>query len=400
MYITCKCLNVSIKTRLNQLGDFTQEIRDFEKSHPFFQQNLATAVELEGISKEQSGLVESTNVGSWIVNRCLNCSIYTHAVHREHGAALVVINTDMVMSQEEIEKLKTSPTYSSIFRVVIDRGLDTGDLLQVPTKYSVSQLSNNLQLALTNLQQQLEQVVHRKATEIEEKIRAFTAEQHQLLEQFREEAHYEHRLLARIICDQQKNKTTSDVKSDPAVTDVTPNFIASPLKFNNPETHGAPHRAGVTSDSLRHEAATKHPAHIHLNGDAVGKDRRLRAFQTQPSSYDAEALFPLEGMDDTVYLELSHPSEDESDTDGQEEGIHIPRALRGGHPTLAKSLPVSVPNFSTYVRRTMQDQDDDQMPKDSFDPHNIRASIKALAKSVHGDTVFGDLPRPRFSTQI
>lgn len=37
---------------------------------------------------------------------------------------------------------------------------------------------------------------------------------------------------------------------------------------------------------------------------------------------------------------------------------------------------------------------------DPLDPHNIRASIKALAKSVHGDPVFGDLPRPRFSTQI
>jgi len=34
------------------------------------------------------------------------------------------------------------------------------------------------------------------------------------------------------------------------------------------------------------------------------------------------------------------------------------------------------------------------------DPHNIRASMKALAKSVNSDTVFGDLPRPRFSTQI
>lgn len=31
---------------------------------------------------------------------------------------------------------------------------------------------------------------------------------------------------------------------------------------------------------------------------------------------------------------------------------------------------------------------------------DIAASIKALAKSVHGETIFGDLPKPRFSTQI
>lgn len=38
-----------------------------------------------------------------------------------------------------------------------------------------------------------------------------------------------------------------------------------------------------------------------------------------------------------------------------------------------------------------------QVPQE---PMDIAASIKALAKSVHGDAVFGDLPRPRFSSQI
>lgn len=31
---------------------------------------------------------------------------------------------------------------------------------------------------------------------------------------------------------------------------------------------------------------------------------------------------------------------------------------------------------------------------------DIAASIKALAKSVHGEAVFGDLPRPRLRSQI
>lgn len=38
-----------------------------------------------------------------------------------------------------------------------------------------------------------------------------------------------------------------------------------------------------------------------------------------------------------------------------------------------------------------------QYAEDNVD---IAASIKALAKSVHGEAIFGDLPRPRFSTQI
>lgn len=31
---------------------------------------------------------------------------------------------------------------------------------------------------------------------------------------------------------------------------------------------------------------------------------------------------------------------------------------------------------------------------------DIAASIKALARSVHGEAVFGDLPRPRLRSQI
>lgn len=63
--------------------------------------------------------------------------------------------------------------------------------------YLVSQLPNTVQVALDGLHQQLQEAVQRQTIAIEDKIRAFTAEQHQLLEQFRERAHNEHRLLSK-----------------------------------------------------------------------------------------------------------------------------------------------------------------------------------------------------------
>ena len=54
--------------------------------------------ELEGITKEQPGLVEIRSVGSWVIHYCYNCSTNTHAVHREYGAAMVLINTKIVVS--------------------------------------------------------------------------------------------------------------------------------------------------------------------------------------------------------------------------------------------------------------------------------------------------------------
>jgi hypothetical protein len=54
--------------------------------------------------------------------------------------------------------------------------------------------------------------------------------------------------------------------------------------------------------------------------------------------------------------------------------------------------------FTIYETDQLQFISFIQLPQD---PMDIAASIKALAKSVHGDAnVFGDLPRPRFSTQI
>lgn len=61
----------------------------------------------------------------------------------------------------------------------------------------MSQLSNNLRLALGGLEQQLQEAIQREATLIDERIRAFTKEQYQILEEFRERAHTEHTFLAR-----------------------------------------------------------------------------------------------------------------------------------------------------------------------------------------------------------
>lgn len=407
MHIACKCLNVSIKSRGTELQKFNIndiELTLEEQNDSFFHQNLATVSELEGITKEQPSLVEIRNIGSWIIHRCYNCSIYTHAVHRDYGAALVLINTDILSLPEEISKLRSNPDYSSVFRIVIAHNtLDELDYLQQPNKFSVSQLSNNIQVALGGLQQQLEEAVQRQSVEIENKIRAFTAEQYQLLEQFRERAHNEHRILTRLICKGEEiTRLTNNIETPPVTPDsFTTSLTTSATNTVNTSQIVSNETKIIANSNVKHETGAKYSSNPLINGSIDKKDR-IYIYTKEPTSFDTEALFPLEGMEDTLNADQVQSSEEGSDTDdsGQDEGIHMPRGQRGGHPTLAKSLPVSVPSFPSFVRRTVQDQDDDQLSRDPHDPHNIRASIKALAKSVHGDTVFGDLPRPRFSTQI
>ncbi|XP_078046144.1 proline-rich Akt substrate 40 kDa [Augochlora pura] len=407
MHIVCKCLNVSIKSRGTELQIVNIddiEVTLEEQADGFFHQNLAKISELEGITKEQPGLVEIRNVGSWVIYRCYNCSMYTHAVHRDFGAALVLINKDIITLPEEINKLKSSPSYSPVFRIVIAHNtLEELDYLQQPTKFSVSQLPKNIQVALGGLQQQLEEAVQRRSTEIEDKIRAFTAEQYQLLEQFRERAHNEHKILTRLISKGDEiNRLTNNIETPP----TTPDSFTTSLSTSTTNMMNAPSKAIssetkiVTGTNVKHEGANYSPTPI-VNGNIDKKDR-LYICSEESVSFDAEALFPLEGMEDAHITDQTQSSKEGSDTDdsGQDEGIHMPRGQRGGHSTLAKSLPVTVPTFPSFVRRSVQDEDDDQLSRVPHAPHNIRASIKALAKSVHGDPVFGDLPRPRFSTQI
>ncbi|XP_024892781.1 uncharacterized protein LOC112468177 isoform X2 [Temnothorax curvispinosus] len=408
MHITCKCLNVSIKSRSADVQRINVELTDLERADAFFRENLASVPELETITKEQPGLMEIRNVGSWIIHRCYNCSMYTHAVHREYGAALVLINNNILLSPEEINKLKSNPDYSPVFRIVINHSLeDLDDYLQQPTKFSVSQLPNTVQVALDGLQRQLEEAVQRQTMAIEDKIRAFTAEQYQLLEQFRERAHNEHRLLSKIACrGEETSRITNNIETPPTTPDgFKGSLTTSTANTVNPKSNIIFNDTKVSSGpNVKHETTTRHSSESTINNESSRKKDPLYICTKESASFDTEALFPFEGMEETdaASQQLLWSSEEGSDTDdsSQNEGIHMPRGQRDGHSTLAKSLPVTVPVFPSIGHRAVQNQDDDQLPTDPLDPHNIRASIKALAKSVHGDTVFGDLPRPRFSTQI
>lgn len=381
---------------------------DLERADAFFREDLASVPELETITKEQPGLVEIRNIGSWIIHRCYNCSIYTHAVHREHGAALVLVNSNIILSSAEINKLKSNPDYSSVFRIVINHNLeDLDDYLQQPNKFSVSQLPNTVQVALGGLQQQLEEAVQCQTVAIEDKICAFTAEQYRLLEQFREKAHNEHRLLSKLVCKREEtNRVINDIETSPMIPDNFKNTLTtSTADTVNPKSNLVFNDMKISTDSnVKREITTKQSSKGSTNNENTKKKNPVYICTKESASFDTEALFPFEGIEDTDAANQLHQwsSEEGSDTDdsSQNEGIHMPRGQRDGHSTLAKSLPVTVPAFPSIVRRAVQDQNDDQMTTDPLDPHNIRASIKALAKSVHGDTVFGDLPRPRFSTQI
>uniref|UniRef100_A0A2M4CRG3 Putative serine/threonine-protein kinase ndrc n=1 Tax=Anopheles darlingi TaxID=43151 RepID=A0A2M4CRG3_ANODA len=130
--------------------------------------------------------------------------------------------------------------------------------------------------------------------------------------------------------------------------------------------------------------------------------------QQTNSSPDTDCLFDIDGIEsDKTPPPDNYSDEDECDYDNatmnnnmEGSGMHIPSFPSYGRQfsAMSRSVPISTPRKMTLF--PVDDDDIDEMTEDSAD---IAANIKALARSVHGDAVFGDLPRPqvqRFTSQI
>lgn len=168
------------------------------------------------------------------------------------------------------------------------------------------------------------------------------------------------------------------------------------VSFNN--TRGAIHRQPPAT--MISTMTTTTPSHQHSSTNSM-----MIQQQISTNSFESDCMFDIDGMENDkspLSNTLSDEEElgfDESSANNNEDGMYIPsRQLGRQNSSIAKSLPISMPQVMTQFRSNVEDFE--EMNEDNVD---IAASIKALAKSVHGDTVFGDLPRPqvqRFSTQI
>lgn len=129
--------------------------------------------------------------------------------------------------------------------------------------------------------------------------------------------------------------------------------------------------------------------------------------QQQQSMFDSDCMFDIDGMENdktpppddiTDEEECEYNDESNDNNNLADGGILIPRQYGRQTSSIAKSLPISMPKkMAPYLSN---EEDLDEVLEDTVD---IAASIKAIAKSVHGEAVFGDLPRrqiQKFTSQI
>ncbi|KAL1459071.1 hypothetical protein WDU94_011080 [Cyamophila willieti] len=369
MMLTCKCLNVSINTGSNPVEPKPLDLTEAERNDPFFSKN-PKPVTVESISKCQDSLVTVHNIGLWVLHKCLNCKLDIYASRKQE----IVVSPDLLSDPVQIKELRLSPSFSSVFNIVLQPNIPCDPLSRPNTR----PLSDSDPLAkstrLASLNQQVSSYLQKLSANVEEKIRAFSEEQYALLDKERTKVQTEQRSLVKVVHD----STNSSNNDSPLV--FTPYQIISPL-------HGANTNKGVSK-----------PARVS-NGSARNS-----------SDASDDFMFELEDVEDPVNNgTLLAGSEDEtSDTDdsgSHDEGIHIPRGKQQHQDedcVIAKSLPMVIPAFSNAMNngREMRSIPKKKTGDDYRETQDIAASIKALARSVHGDTPFGDLPRPRLGSHI
>lgn len=106
-------------------------------------------------------------------------------------------------------------------------------------------------------------------------------------------------------------------------------------------------------------------------------------------------IFELDGMKEDIAaknddIDHYHKYSDTETSDVEEMPERRPQRGRSGSACIARSAPISMPQFlHHHINR------DDK--RDTLNENDIASSIKLLAKSIHADSVFGELPvRPIF----
>uniref|UniRef100_A0A6B2EDJ1 Putative lobe protein isoform x1 n=1 Tax=Phlebotomus kandelakii TaxID=1109342 RepID=A0A6B2EDJ1_9DIPT len=407
MIVACNCLNIVASIAEGapvvdspQIGDSKAAAEHFLQNEGksdisvFFKEALGPFhAQQVSLKKEQPDLVHVVALGNWSIHQCINCRHLCVFATLEKEA--VVFNSNLMTNQEEINLLRASDSYSTVFRILMDQQFPEEEI------FKVNKLVQ-LHPKVKSLTQQFQQQLQRETAATDERIQRFTEHQFTLLKMFRERTEQELQILVSLVCRLPDNLTLL-TETRPQQQQQLSNLETPPSTPDTPMAIG-------TSPPMT-VRASQAPA-MSTSSSGASSPMPMRGVQRQSANRsgdatrrhadaDSECFFQIEGMENDMApmgpQDMSDLDESDSENygDDEQQTMCIPRQMvRSGSLNMAKSLPISMP---AIMDRSIEDDFDDQPVDEKVD---IAASIKALAKSVHGDAVFGDLPRPRFSTQI
>ncbi|XP_064600332.1 uncharacterized protein LOC135466652 [Liolophura sinensis] len=375
--LTCDCLNVKIDVGETDLNSSCPDIPSGYEDCDFFRSDLMEAkISPSAIHQEHSYLVHKAQVKDWLVHRCVNCGLYTHAVPSLPSRKGVLVSKTLLSDPDAQERLTRSSDYSPLFRVVL-RGQDPNMSPSLPVTGDSNSAFHSLQSCISHIQQDLNTFLLQEEAQMEERVRVYQDEQRDIFSELEERVKNDKKKMISILFN---NMQTSSEESTVSMNGNRP--VLRPTK-------SVP--MASSTNSSRHKGPDRR------SENAASRPRSLRPYDHSP---DSEPMFMLDDDDDDDE-DTPFSISDEEDTD---DSIQMDDARRSSsssgnlNSVFSTSVPISVPVWKPRSpRRTDLDDKDIRAPA----PDQMAASMQALARSVHNNDVtnlFGELPRPRLST--
>lgn len=392
----CKCLNITIhvKEKATRETDGKAFVSSPEKTAFFLLDLSEVELAVGGITKEVGSLVKETRIEDWDIFTCINCGMDTHALHAVKKYDRVLINRGLESDPGVFSETTRSPEYSSIFKIVLTPVRNCEEFI-IDNSYSGGSAillgQDTISLAMVSVQEQVKKYLEAEENAMNERIRKFVEEQKagysSLQSQVfkdkqavywtikREEEKSLENSLIEAIADSSLDSPVVSKSELPAVPKLTESH---PVNQVHIDTQTVSHKFPI------HSAA--HPSSKRIPRKAAHKQKDF------PTESDVDPVFSLDDFTDDCEPFFESEEDDLSDNSFQAEEPAYNQRFKAVRKSsqYSSSVPITMPTG----KNSPPEDNDLEIPE----PSKIRESMKALARSVHDETMFGELPRPRRST--
>ena len=266
--------------------------------------------------------------------------------------------------------------YSMPFKIIL-KPIDA-----LPT---VLQVNINNDARVKSLFDKLQDYIQADSARTEAEIKRLTLECHQRRQQAEKDFQ---RIVTLIESTERSTKSLSNENIGSLTPPVTPESVNDKMMTMDNQIHLPQPMKTNANKTMQRDGIAKH-------NNAIQQQHFVKTID-----FDDD-IFQLDGMNDELSVQNGHHNNHVIGEDSDDDLVVEKRVYnRGRSGSIARSAPISMPQFNHHAIH----EDDVEEEKPTIDQKmDIASSIQMLARSIHADSVFGELPaRPtlRYNTEF
>lgn len=345
----------------------------------FFVYSQAVGPVKGNVAIQHDALVQQIRFDKWTVNRCIGCDSFCFATGE--GFEGMLVNASLAVSslrashlhnriyhpllsfqrdQAQLTKMMNCDNYAMPFKIVLK------PIAVLPSRGFNLGISDDIRLR--SMYEKLQNFIEADTKQTESEIRRLTAE----LDQRRQKAEIDFQRICALIKSSGDNAFVSTKAMSTENIDLTPPVTPESV---NDRMITIDQQLPLSKLNGKRDSGSKHSS-------VIGHSRL-----TKTINFDDD-IFAFDGM----HEDGSNEAEDyHKNSDSEDDEKAMKRAVmrgRSGSINIARSAPITMPPQCLLLH----DVETDEEKVVAEQEMDIPSSIQLLARSVHTDSIFGELP--------